>query len=337
MPFRIKVSLAALVFVLTLLFVGPLVIPIPPCETVPAAQLADPDSNFIEVEGLNVHYKTSSLPPLEDAPTFVLLHGFGSSAYTWHSVLDTFGALGRVVAFDRPAFGLTERPLPETWRKNPYTLEAQVELTLGFMDELGIEDAVLVGNSAGATVAAGVALAQPEHVSGLVVVSGAIYDEGSRSRLSRLPMRAPQIDRIGPLVTRQLAGEQGTAFLRSAWSDSDKLDEASLEAYRKPLQVDDWDRALWEYTKASRPPGLEDELERLTLPVLVVTGADDKLIAPSLSEKLANELPDANLAVLDGCGHLPQEECPEPFMDAVRSWLSETGLTTPPERPEPDS
>ncbi len=328
MPFRIKVSLAALVFVLTLLLVGPLVIPVPRLsDTVPAAQLADPDSKFVEVDGVNVHYKTSSLTPPEDAPTFVLLHGFGSSTYTWNNVMDEFGRLGRVFAFDRPAFGLTERPLPETWRENPYTPQAQVELTLGLMDALHIDKAVLVGNSAGATVAAGVALAQPSRVTGLVVVDGAVYDESSRSTLSRLLLRTPQIDRLGPLLTRQLAGEQGTEFLRSAWSDPGKLDEATLAAYRKPLQTDHWDRALWEYTKASRPPRLADELSRLTLPVLVVTGADDKLVAPGLSERLAGELPDADLAVLAGCGHVPQEECPEPFMAAVRGWLEQSGLS----------
>lgn len=326
MPFRIKVSLAALTFVLTLLLVGPLVVPIPPLsDTVPAAHLADADSKFAEVNGVSVHYKTSSLTPPAGAPTFVLLHGFGSSTYTWHEVLDAFGALGRVIAFDRPAFGLTERPLPQTWIRNPYTPAAQVDLTLGLMDALHIDKAILVGNSAGATVAAGVALAQPGRVSGLVLVDGDIYDEGSRSRLSRLFLRTPQIDRIGPLVTRQLAGEPGTDFLRSAWSDPDKLDEATVAAYRKPLQVDNWDRALWEYTKASRPPGLERDLQRLTLPVLVVTGANDKLVAPSLSERLATELPDADLSVLDECGHVPQEECPEPFMAAVRSWLEQTG------------
>ena len=324
MPFRIKVSLAALVFVLTLLLVGPLVIPIPPLtDTVPAAQLTDPDSQFVEVDGVNVHYKTSSLAPPQGAPTFVLLHGFGSSTYTWHKVMDEFGALGRTVAFDRPAFGLTERPLPKTWRENPYTPQAQAELTLSFMDALDIDEAVLVGNSAGATVAAKAALARPERVTGLVIVDGDIYDESSRSTLSRLLLRTPQIDRLGPLLTRQLAGEPGTDFLRSAWSDPAKLDEATVAAYRKPLQTEDWDRALWEYTKASRPPGLESELNRLTLPVLVVTGADDKLVAPSLSERLAGELPSADLALLDACGHTPQEECPEPFMTAVTSWLEQ--------------
>ena len=200
-------------------------------------------------------------------------------------------------------------------------------MTLGLLDALGIEQAILVGNSAGATVAAQVALAQPERVRGLVIVDGDIYDEGSRSGLSRFFLRTPQIDRLGPLVARQLGGEQGTEFLRSAWSDPDKLDEATLEAYRKPLRVEDWDRALWEYTKASRPPSLEPELNRLTLPVLVVTGADDKLVAPSLSERLANDLADADLAVLAGCGHVPQEECPEPFTAAVGSWLEQNGFS----------
>ncbi len=85
----------------------------------------------------------------------LLLHGFAASTFSWREVLPALGQLGRTVAFDRPAFGLTERPMPESWqgdwtRQNPYPASAQVDLTVGLMDQLGIDQAVLVGNSAAA-------------------------------------------------------------------------------------------------------------------------------------------------------------------------------------------
>ena len=69
-----------------------------------------------------------------------LLHGFAASTFSWREVLPSLAQWGRTVAFDRPAFGLTERPLPETWQgnwttQNPYTLDAQVDLTLGVTDQ----------------------------------------------------------------------------------------------------------------------------------------------------------------------------------------------------------
>ena len=303
---------------------GPLIVPILPVpDTVSAAQLADPDSQFVEVNGVKVHYKSSGTA--DDRPTFVLIHGFGSSTYTWHEVADDFGALGRVVAFDLPAFGLTERPLPVEWESNPYTPQAQVELTLGLLDELKVEQAVLVGHSSGGVVAAQVALAQPNRVAGLVLVDAPVLAEGRNA--PRFLLRLPQINRLGPIFMRQFAGQPGTDFLRSAWSDPDALDEATLEAYRKPLQVNDWDRALWEYAKANGPVRLEADLPSLNVPTLVLTGADDAVVPPEQGERLAELLPEATLATFEGCGHVPQEECPEAFTGEVNAWLQEQTMT----------
>ena len=99
-------------------------------------------------------------------PVFVLLHGFAASLYSWQAVMEPFSQLGTVIAFDRPGFGLSEHPL--TWQgQNPYSPEAQVELVIGLLDHFGVEQAILVGNSAGGTVSMQVALAHPERVSAL--------------------------------------------------------------------------------------------------------------------------------------------------------------------------
>jgi pimeloyl-ACP methyl ester carboxylesterase len=131
--------------ILLAVLVGPLLVPVPPLTgTVPPEALVDDDSLFIEIEGLKVHYKTSGT----GQPFIILLHGFGASLFSWREVLPSLAEYGTVIAYDRPAFGLTERPL--TWEgDNPYSPAAQVELLVGLMDALDIERAILVGNSAG--------------------------------------------------------------------------------------------------------------------------------------------------------------------------------------------
>ena len=323
MPFRLKVSLAVLLSLLVLALVGPLIVPILPVpDTVSEAQLADSDSQFVEVNGVRVHYKSSGA--VDDRPAFVLIHGFGSSTYTWHEVMIELGELGRVIAFDLPAFGLTERPLPAEWDSNPYTPQAQVELTLGLLDALEVDEVVLIGHSSGGIVATQVALAQPERVAGLVLVDAPVLAEGRNA--PRFLLRLPQVNRLGPIFMRQFAGQPGTDFLTNAWSDPDSLDEETLKAYRKPLQANNWDRALWEYAKVNGAAGLESDLPRLTLPTLVVTGADDAVVPPEQSERLAETLPDATFETFDACGHVPQEECPAPFTDAVKAWLEEQNV-----------
>jgi hypothetical protein len=96
-----------LLVALLLAFTVPLIIPIPPLQgTVPPIELADPDSHFVNVSGLMVHYKTAG----QGEPAILLLHGFAASTFSWREVMQPLGNYGMVVAFDRPAFGLTSRP-----------------------------------------------------------------------------------------------------------------------------------------------------------------------------------------------------------------------------------
>lgn len=328
MPFRIKVSLAILLALLGVLVLGPLLVPVPPLEgVVPAAELADPDSRFVEVDGVRLHVKEWG-EAREGGVDLVLLHGFGSSTESWRRVAPELALYGRVVAFDRPAFGLSERPERGSWRgraENPYTPEAQVRLTVGLMDALGIDDAVLMGNSAGGTVALQTALAHPERVEGLVLLGAAVYRTGGPPAWSRPLLATPQLERIGPLLMRQFGGRPGEDFLRSAWADPSRIDEETRRLYRRAQRVEGWDRALWELSKASRAAGLEDRLAAVRAPALVVAGAQDPIVPPELSERLARELDGATLALLEDCGHLPQEECPGPLLQTLEAWLAGLG------------
>jgi len=297
--------------------VGPFLIPIPPLPgTVSAAELADADSQFLDVNGLDVHLKTAG----EGERVFILLHGFGATLYSWHAVTPGLAEMGRVIAFDRPAFGLTERPLPDNWRSNPYTPEAQAELVINLMDKLEIEQAVLVGNSAGGAIAADAALRYPERIDALILVDAAIFSGGGTPSLVRPLLQTPQMQRVGPLVVRA-ASKQLTEGIFLAWHNPDNIPAETFAAYDVSTQVDDWDKAFWQLVKASQAPKLADRLDELTMPTLVISGDDDRLVPLEQSIRLGEEIDSAETAVLPNCGHLPQEECPDDFMTAVTSFV----------------
>ncbi len=319
----VRVVLIVIIVLLLILLVIPLLIPVPPLEgTVPPEQLADPDSRFVEINGLQVHYKIAG----QGEPTLVLLHGFGASIFSWREVMkplaDSLASeIGTVIAFDRPAFGLTERPLPGEWEgESPYGAEAQVELTVGLLDELGVERAILVGNSAGGTIALLTALAYPKRVQALVLVDAAVYAHGGSLGLISFLANTPQMQRLGPLVARRIRN-WGLDFARSAWHDPSKITAEVWEGYIKPLQAENWDRALWEMMRASRSSDLEERLAEIQMPCLVITGDDDRIVPTEQSIRLADDLPDAELVVIPNCGHVPHEECPEPFLQAVTDFL----------------
>jgi pimeloyl-ACP methyl ester carboxylesterase len=314
-----KITLSILAALLLLILVGPFLVPVPPLEdTQPPEILADEQGQFIEINGLSVHTKQQGA----GAPAFILLHGFGASTFSWREVMDPLAEYGLVIAYDRPAFGLTERPLD--WEgNNPYTQESNIELLLGLLDAKEIDRAVLVGNSAGGTLATAFTLAHPDRVMALIEVDAAIYQTVPDSALLDWLLNTPQVDHIGPLIARRLAGAQGEAFIESAWHDPSKIkeDPEILAGYRKPLQAENWDRALWEHTQATDPPGLEGRLSQITVPTLVISGDEDQIVPVENSIRLAGDIPGAELVILENCGHLPQEECPDALLEAVENFL----------------
>ncbi|MGQ9833574.1 MAG: alpha/beta fold hydrolase [Candidatus Villigracilaceae bacterium] len=305
-----------LAILLLLVLVGPFLVPVPPLEgTVPAEQLADPDSRFIEINGLTVHYKITG----QGEPTFVLLHGFGASLFSWREVMTPLAEYGTVIAYDRPAFGLTERPL-EWSGESPYSPQAQVALVIGLMDALNVEKAILVGNSAGGTIAMQTALAYPNRVQALILVDPAVYAGGGAPAWVRPLLKTPQMKRVGPLIARQIQA-RGPELIELAWHDPSKITPEIIEGYQKPLQVENWDKALWYLTVSSEESGLAERLGELTLPTLVITGDDDRIVPTEQSLQLADTLPNAALVVIPQCGHLPHEEHPDLFMQAVTDFL----------------
>jgi pimeloyl-ACP methyl ester carboxylesterase len=302
-----------------LCLIVPFLIPITPLtDTVPPDELADPDSHFIEIDGLQIHYKIYG----EGEPTIVLLHGFVSSVFAWREVLEPLSAYGTVIAFDRPGFGLTERHLLEDLdAESPYSAGYHAELTLKLVEALGFESAVLIGNSAGGSVAIDAAQRYPDRVDALVLVDAAVYYEPGPPAWAAWLLRIPQIRRIGPLLVRALAG-YGRNILDIAWHDPSLITPEMWQGYIKPTNADNWDLAFWQLVLTSDPPDLEEVVLSLDLPVLVVSGDDDLVVPLEQSLRLASEIPGAELAIIEHCGHLPQEECPQAFLQAVMSFLA---------------
>lgn len=315
--------IAAVVVVLALV-VGPFLVPVPALQdTVPPQELVDADSQCITVDGMAFHYKRAG----SGEPVFLLLHGFGASTFTWREVMAAFAARGTVVAYDRPAFGLTERPLH--WQgENPYSSMAQVSQAIHLLDALHMQRAILIGNSAGGRVAVDIALAHPERVTALILADPAVGISGGPgwlrpflgTVLSTL-LRTPQVNHLGPLLVRQIS-TRGSDLMTRAWHDPSKLTPAIIAGYRKPLRARDWDAALWQMTRAQRSDDPSARLAALAaVPTLVITGDDDRIVPVAVSEAVAQKIPGSHLVKLATCGHVPQEECPAAFMQSVSSFL----------------
>jgi len=315
-----KIVLGALVLFFLAISIGPFFVPVSALGgLVTEDELIDSDSKFIEINDVTVHYKERGAGDR----VFILLHGFGGSTYSWREVMDDLAPFGRVIAYDRPAFGLTERPLPETWTENPYGMKANVELLRGILDEFGAEKAVLVGNSAGGGVAVAFALEYPERVDSLILVDpGVGGGRGPQFPAWALPlMWTPQMRHIGPLLMRDYQ-ERLPNTIRREWFDQTKLTDEIMNSHLELLRIRDWDRALYELTFAPAYPELRPLLPGLNVPVYIIAGQEDRLIRSWYFEAISTEIPGAQLAFIPNCGHVPQEECPEEFMAEMKDFLA---------------
>ncbi|MFN8485893.1 MAG: alpha/beta hydrolase [Anaerolineae bacterium] len=298
---------------------GPFLVPVPPLEgTAPVEGLADPDGRFVDMDGLRVYTKTQG----QGRPTFMLLHGFAASSFSWRDVMPPLAERGTVIAYDRPGFGLTSRPLPGEWRgDSPYGVRQQARLLVHLMDALGVENAILVGNSAGGALAVLAAALYPNRVQALILVAPAVYSMFRIPAPVRWLLTTPQLRHLGPLLVRPIE-RSGLDFARTAWHTPERIGDHIWKGYTLPLQAENWDRALWEITAANQSLG-KLRLSQVTTPTLVITGDDDRIVRPEQSVRVANEMPNARLVMLPDCGHLPQEECPAEFMRAVGAFLAD--------------
>jgi pimeloyl-ACP methyl ester carboxylesterase len=277
-----------------------------------------PEKRFIEVNGFKVHYRMAG----SGKPLVVLLHGSFLSLRSWRLVFDELAKTTTVLAFDRPAFGYTSRPLPSKAAGVSYTPEAQSDLVISLMKKLGFSKAVLVGNSTGGTLALLTALRHPQHVEGVVLAGAMIYSGYATSEVPAFIK--PAMKAMTPLFSRLMKFLITRLYdrnIRGFWHNKERLGDAVLAAFRSDLMIGDWSRAFWELFLETHHLQLENRLKTMSLPSLVITGEHDLTVKTEESIRLARELPCAELVVVPDCGHLPHEEQPEAFLGAVRKFL----------------
>ncbi|MEZ0065933.1 pimeloyl-ACP methyl ester carboxylesterase [Streptacidiphilus sp. MAP12-20] len=245
----------------------------------------------------------------------VLLHAFPLSSRMWQAQLDELpgsdGGDARVLAVDLRGFGGTELGSDEP------SLDLLADDIALLLDRAGIEQAVIGGLSMGGYVAMAFARRHAARLSGLLLADtkGTADTDAARANRERVATAVLARDSVRLLVDEQLP----TPLLGATTATRDpKLADhvAQIILESPPASVAWAQRAM-----AARVDSLQ-ALREVQVPALVLVGAEDTLTPPSDAEALAAALPQAELTVLPGAGHLSALEVPEAFNTAVRGLLS---------------
>ena len=289
-------------------------------DRLPRRELARPSSRFVRVDDVEVHHEVHGP---DDAPALLLSHHFYGSTPVWDRLVPLLADRHRLVTWDRPGFGLTERPVRDARSDNPYTRSATARLGWSLLDAIGVDRAVLVGASAGGTNALEMYAQAPERVRALVLLAPAITgDVGAPPRLRPL-LNTTALRRIAPRAVERVAGEVTRDRVTRSWADPSRATDEDLAAYADLMRVEGWSRGLWEVMTAEPPPDLRRVLRSVHVPALVVTGAHDRTIAPRWGRWVAATMPTGRFQLLPDCGHVPHQERPAELAAIVRPFLAE--------------
>ncbi|CAN1513977.1 MhpC Predicted hydrolases or acyltransferases (alpha/beta hydrolase superfamily) [Microbacteriaceae bacterium] len=308
--------------VLALILVVPFLIPVQTSGTATYKEVAGEGATFASAQGIDIYYEKTDFACQEgkdcsNPPVIFLMHGFGANTFSFREVTEPLSQLGDVIAYDRPGFGLSERPT--SWEgENPYGSIGQDLILDQLITEFASgRDVILVGHSAGGTLAAQYVVDNKDAIQGLILISPAILSTGGSPSWLNWVFSIPQLDHLGPLLVSSIASS-GMDLLNESWYNKDLITEEVKAGYREPLSVIGWEEGFWEFNRAPRAFDVKDRLDEITVPTLLITGDADTVVATADTEALANMIKDSVLFVIPQSGHLAQEETPADTMKAIQ-------------------
>jgi pimeloyl-ACP methyl ester carboxylesterase len=266
------------------------------------------------IDGLEVRFERRGR-----GPALMLVHGLFGYSFSWRHVLEPLSKNHEVFALDMPGSGFSE-----CLATTDAHLSAAAERLLKFLDLMDIRACDLVGSSYGGATALYLAATHPERVRTLTLVSPANpWSRIGRKRLALLGL--PFAGLLFPPFARHMGPLQRLS-IRRMYGDQRRLSAATLRGYSLPLAR----TGVFEHAVRIARNWHSDmaELERLLpgaaqIPTLIIWGSKDRLVELTSAQVLKQQLRRSQLAVIEGAGHLPYEECPEEFLSLLSPFLGQ--------------
>jgi pimeloyl-ACP methyl ester carboxylesterase len=288
-----------------------------------------PTGRFITVDGVRLHYveRGTGIP-------LVLLHGNGSMIQDFESsgLVDLAAKTYRVIAFDRPGFGYSDRPRSTVW-----TPEAQADLIHAALMQMGVSQPLVLGHSWGTLVAVALALKYPRNIRALILASGYYYPT---VRADVLVLSPPAMPLIGDVLSHTISPILGRLMwpllLRKIFRPSPvpkKFAGFPEEMAMRPSQI----RAAAAETALMIPAAysFREAYGDLKMPVVIVAGTEDRVSEAQQSAELHRDIAHSTLRCIPSTGHMVHQTATAEIMSAIdmvasqkKEAVSATGMAT---------
>jgi pimeloyl-ACP methyl ester carboxylesterase len=259
------------------------------------------DSRSITVSGIRVHYLAEG--PVAGPPV-VLVHGLGGSAEDWRALAPYLVKAGfRVYIPELPGYGRSEMPASFS-----YSILDQAAIVVGFLDALGLKQVDLGGWSMGGWIVQRVAFDHPERIRRLMLFDSAgIYEQPAWDTRLFTPTTPGELDQLNALLTphpQPIPGFVARDLLRH-------FDQDAWVIHRALASM------------LTGRDATDAQLPQLKMPVLLIWGSEDHITPLVQGKKIHQLVPQSQLDVIPGCGHLAALQCAPQIAPAVVAFVNQ--------------
>ena len=276
------------------------------------AKYSGPTSRYLTLkDGAVVHVREEGP---RQAPVILMVPGVHSSLHVWDAWIAALREEYRVIAVDLPGQGLSD-----SWPRNDYSIPALDGFIAEVTGALGISRFTFAGHSMSGAMAWRYALAHPERIEALILVSaGGFVAEGAGPIL---PFRILASPIVGPLARQFMAKPLVRRLLRQSYGDPDKVTDELVARYFETINGAGHRASLGarlSYLMSYQPVSLIDAVRA---PTLIVWGDNDQLRPVLYASVFHERIEGSVLRVHRGIGHFPMEEAPEATVGDVREFM----------------
>ena len=242
-----------------------------------------------------IFFREGDQPSQGKTPIFI--HGAGGSSYPWTHLIGSPSPGYRCIAIDLPGHG-------QSGGNGRDSVKDYVDVLREFLKALNPGPYVLIGHSMGGAIVQLYALDRPEGLKGIVLV-------GTGARL-----------RVAPLVFDSLEGDFTSAIeLSTGWAFSEKTSPAVVQPYIQET-LKGSPKVMINDFRACDAFNIMDRVQEISLPTLIICGAEDKLTPTKYSQYLHDKIPGSTLEIIPDAGHMVMLEKPKEFNHAFQQFIN---------------
>jgi len=263
-------------------------------------------SKFVTIDELDIHYCDEG-----DGEVILLVHGTFSSLHSFDDWNDILKKQYRVIRLDLPGFGLTG---PNA--SHEYSIDNYSDFLDAFLEKLNIKSCSVAGNSLGGWLCWEFAVKYENRVDELILINSAGYIGEKSMPLPFVIAQTPVLRNVFNYVPRAVVRR----FLRQVFEDQSKVTDKVVNRHYDLFHREGNKEAFVKLANSDYAHNT-DRLIQLSVPVLIMWGANDNWINVKHSRKFEKDIQNSEVVIYENVGHVPMEEIPEKSAADLISFL----------------